>query len=152
MTGRMMAVVAATVAIVVATGGCAREPSEPPVERWSRDGRQVDMNEIESYAGLAHCGWQSVRFLDLSWPPGSGTPGQRQYVRDPEGALDRPALQQSFEAEATLPPDAAATGYERDGMALWLADSDAERTAYLVDVASGKVESWPRADPPFGCD
>ncbi len=136
--------------------GCARqEAASSPAEPWTRDGQAVGMDVIESHDGERHCGWQKARFLGLSSPIHSapaGTPGVAQYVRDPEGVLDRADLRTAFRPNAVLPPDAEPTGYQRNGTELWLADSDRHLMAYLVSEDSGRAEAWPRADPPIGCD
>jgi hypothetical protein len=140
---------------VAALAGCVRTPSSTPVESWTRDGRSVSTDVISSYDGAAHCEWQRVRFLHLSAPlhqAAEGEPRSAQYVRDPEGVLKDEFLRSAFRTGATLPVDARPTGYQRQGTALWLADSDRESTAYLVTEDPRTVEAWPRARPNIGCD
>jgi hypothetical protein len=86
------------------------------------------------------------------WPLSGESEQRRQFVRDPEGVTGVPELRQGFRADAELPTDAAPTGYENDGTELWLAASDQNVRAYLVSESGEKVEAWPRADPPVGCD
>lgn len=154
---RSIAVVASGAAVLAtaALSGCVREPPSSHAEPWTRNGEMVNTNIIWTYDGPGHCEWQDARFLELSWPIYSAPDGQpkaAQYVRDPDGVLGREPLSAAFRTGVTLPDDAEPTGYERDGMALWLAESDRESTAYLVTESPYSVEAWPRADPASGCD
>ncbi|MBE1491393.1 hypothetical protein [Plantactinospora soyae] len=154
---RRFLVVAAFWAVLATTtlAGCVGTAESAPAESWTRNGETVDIEVISTNDGPAHCEWQRARFLQISWPIYSapdGQPRSAQYVRDPEGVLGHEALRRAFRSGATLPEDAIPTGYERDGTALWLADSDRETTAYLVTEDPPRVEAWPRADPPLGCD
>jgi hypothetical protein len=145
--------VGAALALLVA--GCVREAASTPAETWTRDGEPVSLDVISTYQGSGHCGWEKTRFLVVSRPiymAPEGAPPSAQFVRDPDGLLGRDSLRAAFKADAKLPDDAEPTGYEREGTALWLADSDRESTAYLVSENQRTVEAWPRADPPIGCD
>nr|MDT0663349.1 hypothetical protein [Micromonospora sp. DSM 115978] len=136
---------------VLLMAGCGADDGLPTGD-WRHNGAEVSAAKIESYAGDDHCDWQEAHFLHVVWPL-SGESGQRrQFVRDPEGVTGVPELRQGFRADAELPTDAAPTGYENDGTELWLAGSDQDVRAYLVSESGEKVEAWPRADPPVGCD
>ncbi|SNT37869.1 hypothetical protein SAMN05421812_105147 [Asanoa hainanensis] len=136
--------------------GCTRQETPySPAEQWTRDGAAVSSDVISSHNGDRQCDWEAARFLRLSFPVYSAPTGQSkvaQYVRDPEGVLDRADLRDAFQSAATLPSDARSTGYRRDDTELWLADSDRHRVAYLVRQGPRQVEAWPRVDPPMGCD
>lgn len=132
--------------------GCTsqNEPTGP----WSLADETVGLEEIESSSGPDHCEWQDAHFLSVAWPPntdGSARTERRQYVRDPEGVLPRAELRERFRADAELPADARATGYENDGWELWFAASDDTATAYLVADNGNKVEAWPRDAPGLAC-
>ena len=110
---------------------------------------------LHMYEGMEHCGWTSITVLSVGWPVG-GTDGSgdttRQYVRDPQGLLGS-MTDGTFRADASLPEDAADTGYHRGDWQLWVAPSDADRAVYVVNAdpaAQGVVERWPRAS--IGCD
>ena len=153
----MAGIAAAALAVVAAIvlGGCVRDEPSGHAEPWTRDGEPVSIDVISTNDGPVHCGWQQARFLHVSTPiytAPTGKPRSAQYVRDPDGVLGRESLRLAFRAEAILPADAEPTGYERDGTALWLAESDRDSTAYLVTGNPRQVEAWPLADPPIGCD
>lgn len=121
------------------------------------DGRLV----MHSYEGAEHCGWASATIISLSWPVGTETSGgehTRQYVRDPQGIFSMSfvatRIAGSFDGDATLPDDAADTGYHRGDWQLWVAPSDAGRAVYLVnaDPAAQVVERWARAVDVIACD
>ena len=122
------------------------------------DGRLV----MHSYEGAEHCGWTSATFLSLSWPVGTETSGgehTRQYVRDPQGifgmSFAATRIAGSFDGDATLPDDAADTGYHRGDWQLWIAPNSADRAVYLVNAdpaAQGVVERWARAVDVIACD
>lgn len=121
----------------------ARLTDSGPYEIWTdRDGRRVPVARLTSYAGAAHCGWESVHFL------GTGRyEDSRLYVRDPDGVLDKALLTAPYDGDATLPDDAHDTGYRFGDQGLWLADDLS--TAY-VRTPDG-VEAWPRAKDGLGC-
>jgi hypothetical protein len=117
---------------------------------------------IHTMNGLSHCDWESVVFLDMSWPPGTivgehirdgfakGT--YRQYVRDPDGVLEDFEFATTFAENAPLPSDARPTGLHRGPWQLWVSPSESDRAAYLVK--GGKAERWPRAtgNRPITCN
>ena len=113
--------------LLVAGTGCGpgqvaeeREPAGP----WSLDGKPVGRQQMNSYSGYDHCGWQSVHFLEVSWPPELPRDDphhhRRTFVKDPEAVLGhKPYLHERYRAGVALPADAVATGYQNDGYALW---------------------------------
>ncbi|MDQ3973454.1 MAG: hypothetical protein M3276_03825 [Actinomycetota bacterium] len=89
----------------------ASADSEIATRVWTdRQGNRLPTSTITSFRGHEHCDWQSVTFLHL----GDGQ-AARQYVRDPQGVLERPGLVQPFDGNATLPGDAIDTGYVKPG-------------------------------------
>jgi hypothetical protein len=145
--------VALVAAILLA--GCVRDEPGGYAEPWNRNGEPVSIDVVSTNDGSPHCGWQKARFLHVYAPvytAPAGQPKSAQYVRDPDGVLGDESLRRGFRGGATLPADAAPTGYERDGTALWLAESDRASTAYLVTENPRRGEAWPRADPSKGCD
>ncbi|GIF66624.1 hypothetical protein Ais01nite_46590 [Asanoa ishikariensis] len=126
-------------------------PERYPGPTWTRDGRDVDSEELNSIAGPDHCGWESAVMLHLGWPLGtvSRTSAQiRQYIRDPDQVI-RYGVSGKVEIGVDLPPDAQDTGYRNGALELWLAESD-PHAAFLR--AGDEVERWPRADPVVACD
>lgn len=125
---------------------------------WTHDGSLVSSAVIDMSAGPAHCGWDRMTILDLGWPLGSPWgPGGRQYVRDPSRwlGLYQAGPGHSFDPSqidlhAALPSDAEATGYKAGPVELYLSATDENRVAYLVGL--GRVERWPRIDPPVACE
>jgi hypothetical protein len=135
-------------AVLALTAGCGRDAPDP--DRWWRAGAETDV--VRTYRGSTHCDWQDVTFMTIGWPLGQPPKrdASRAYVRDPKGALDKPALRDAFRPAATVPPDAAPSGYVNDdGQQLWLAPSDQEQIAYLV--AADRVEGWPRLPESIPC-
>jgi Immunoglobulin-like domain of bacterial spore germination len=137
-----------------AVEGVWRDANGDPVP----DGRPVtEPLVLDTFEGAEHCGWTSVTFMTMGWPPGSEATGPgtyRQYYRDPSGVLS-PSSTGSFAPNAALPTDAASTGFHRHGWQLWVAPSDSAEAVYVVngDPATGAVvERWPRAVVPIGCD
>jgi hypothetical protein len=127
-------------------------PPAWPGKPWTKDGRTVGWAELESSAGPAHCGWDSLTLMGVGWPLGtvSTTSAQeRQYVRDPGGTLKTPNLLGTWARNPTLPADARDTGYRYGALKLYLAPSDQDTYAYLVAPADS--ERWPRSEPQTLC-
>ena len=121
----------------------------PPGYLWyDPDGDPVpfDSGIISVWQGWDHCEWQAAAFLNVGWP--LGTPPEtvddrRQYIRRGPTVIGNVYFADPYEADATLPHDAAFTGYVAEtGMELWLAPSDQDQIAYLV--FDDHVEAWPR--------
>jgi hypothetical protein len=112
---------------------------------------------LHAFEGAEHCGWTSVTFMTMGWPPGTPTADSgsyREYYRDPSGVLSI-SHTESFAPNAALPSDAAPTGFHRHGWELWVAPSDSHDAVYVVDgdpAAGAVVERWPRAVDPILCD
>jgi hypothetical protein len=108
---------------------------------------------IDVKSGPEHCDWTDVRFLDVVWPLGEVVTGYsaavRQYVWDPGGAHGFD-LRGTPERDAVPPADAVDTGFRRDAVELWIADSDADRYVYLRQ-SDGSFERWPRSEQLNGC-
>jgi|SRR5438874_4138562 len=122
-------------------------PPAYPGYRWTRDGHEAGEFELTSIAGPAHCGWQSATMLFLAWPIGTvATSGDqtRQYVRDPQGVLHG-TYRDRLVLHASLPADAASTGYRLGSIELYLAPEREGDAIYVVAPAG--AERWPRADP-----
>lgn len=118
---------------------------------WTRGGRPVSDNELNTRAGPDHCGWGSATFMLLAWPPGtfaSTAADARQYIRDPQRSI-RGTFKVPFERNVTLPSEARSTGYRLGAVELYLSPTDQDRWVYLVGPSD--VERWPRSDPMTGC-
>jgi len=117
------------------------------------DGDGEDGISMSSMPGAEHCGWESVTFVEVAWPPGSVEPPDgdvRQFVGDPDGILDGlDNLSGSYEDPANAPPDVVATGVHTDDVELWIAGSDPD--AIFLRNSSGTYQRWPRADPKVLC-
>lgn len=126
-------------------------PPQPyPGPRWTKDGRPVDGQELNSIAGPDHCGWQGAALMHLGWPLGtvSHTSAEsRQFIRDPDGVIDQ-GLRDKLAIAIDLPPDAQDTGYRNGELELWLSPSEPD-AGYLR--VGEDVERWPRADPVRAC-
>lgn len=146
--------VALLVAVVVLD--LVRKPTPHPFEDdWHySDGRVVPNNDpfvLSVYRGHEHCDWEEAVFAEMSWPPGTevnppisvGGPDVRQFVRDPEAAVDE-ALADNFDPSATLPEDAEPTGFERGAWRIFVSESTADRFIYLVSDEG--VERWPSSE------
>lgn len=125
-------------------------PSPYPGPTWTKDGRAVDGQELNSIAGPDHCDWQSAVIMHLGWPLGTVSRSSaevRQFIRDPDGVID-PSLRNRLAIAIDLAADATDTGYRNGDLELWLSPSTPD-AAYLR--VGDDVERWPRADPVIAC-
>lgn len=134
--------------------GSVAEYFSPPVRypgpTWTRGGRPVDGQELNSIAGPDHCDWQSAVIMHLGWPLGTVSRSSteiRQFIRDPDGVI-KYGTRHTLAIAVDLPNDARDTGYRNGELELWLSPSDPD-AAYLR--AGDNVERWPRADPVVAC-
>jgi hypothetical protein len=112
------------------------------IQVWTdRDGVPVSTERLQSYAGSAHCDWESVTFLQL------GSDWTNSYVRRPTSELID-YLVVPYREHVALPDDTDPTGFQRDGKRLWLSD---DRTIAYVGSDPADVEAWPREIKPIGC-
>lgn len=121
---------------------------------WTIDGERVADGVIITHVGPEHCGWESARLLHIGDPLGSAKESGRdvnQYIRDPEGVFSGFAdrFSTTYDPEAVLPGGAEFSGYARNGVELWISESQLDTAVYMVD--GSRVERWPRADPIFLC-
>jgi hypothetical protein len=144
------------VAVLLAVGlaGCAlpwssetsdwREPWTDPA------GNAVSEDVLVSFPGPDHCGWGSLVFLHVGWPPGTAAAlgDVRQYLRDPDGLLGPEPLLTTFDEDSELPADAEDTGYRHGEVELWLS---ASRTEAAFLVRANRVERWARARELIAC-
>jgi hypothetical protein len=106
---------------------------------------------VHVFSGHEHCGWTSITFMHLAWPPGKRVTSfdhVRQFMRDPNGAYGGPGLSGSLDLRAELPADAQNTGFHQEGWTLWV-DPEGD---FVYLVSDNRVERWPRADPPVLCE
>ncbi|MDT7572208.1 MAG: hypothetical protein QOE05_2382 [Actinomycetota bacterium] len=113
-----------------------------PGKPWEKYGEPVPPQDLSLAQGPSHCQWEGALFLGGAVLP-AGKAG-REWTRDPEGVLTHyPRSKQEFQAHATLPDDAAPTGYTRGDVELWLAPSDEGAYVYLVNARDRTdVERW----------
>jgi hypothetical protein len=126
-------------------------PPGSPGYTWTWNGRPVSAGELYTFAGPAHCGWQSATMLFVGWPPGtaSTTAGEaRQYIRDPNGVFES-GFRGRLARNATVPADARPTGYRYGAIEIYLSPSDQDEAIYLVSPSDR--ERWPRSDPKIFC-
>ncbi|GAA1827581.1 hypothetical protein GCM10009682_53560 [Luedemannella flava] len=125
-------------------------PKEFPGPTWTKKGKSVDNNELNSIAGSDHCGWESAVMMHLGWPLGTvakTSATMRQFIRDPGGVItDR--FQPGLKLHVSMPPDGKDTGYRNGDLELWLAPSDPDGAYLRVD---SDVERWPIANPVVAC-
>jgi hypothetical protein len=117
-----------------------------PGQPWFRDGRQVLHTELSVAAGPEHCSWQAAAYLGGSALPAPRDEHGSLWARDPNGVLSHfPKAQQDFRSPATLPSDAAFTGYHQGPVEVWTAPSDGSEYIYLVNGENRRdVERWVR--------
>lgn len=131
----------------------------PSTDVWqTANGCLVRVDVLYGSRGVAHCGWESVRFLWTGRPVGSRMPERfvetgptdtlLHFVRDPGGAY-KPELAQAFASDAALPAGAVDTGFRQDGSELWIVPGD-DSSVYLR--TGDAVERWPRDPEPFLCE
>lgn len=116
---------------------------------WTKEGADVDREEISAGAGPEHCSWEKAVFLHLGWPMGTvsqTSKESRQYIRDPGNVIE--ADMPDLDRAATLPNDAEDTEYRLGDLQLWLAPSDADGAYFRL---GDDVERWPLANPPIAC-
>ncbi len=155
--GRRLLLVSVLVACSLCLASCTggrqfAHPAPWPGIPWTHDDHSVSTSVIDAAAGPSHCGWQSVTFLTMGWPLGTRAANaaqSREYVRDPKGLVGHFGLRSSLDLHATLPSDARSTGYVDGSARLYLAPSDDDVAAYIVQGAT--VERWPRSDPMTLC-
>lgn len=125
-------------------------PRAYPGPTWTKDGRSVGSEELNTIAGPDHCDWQSAVMMHLGWPLGTVSKtadDSRQFIRDPDGVIDT-KLRDKLGTGVALPADAKDTSYRHGELELWLSPSEPD-AAYLRVGES--VEHWPRADPLVAC-
>ena len=108
---------------------------EMGVQIWEDGGgHRVPTTEVTSFQGADHCDWQDITFLMLG-----GERKGRQFLRDVDGEL-ADLTRTTYDGTATLPGDARATGFRREGRVLWVTRD----AAYLVRLSDpADVERWP---------
>lgn len=121
---------------------------------WDVDGEPVSPEIIISLIGPAHCEWESATLLHIGSPLGSVMESGRdvnQYLRDPEGVFNglEDRLRSTYDPNADLPSDAKFSGYVRNGVELWVSQSQIDIAVYMVDGST--VERWPKAEPIILC-
>lgn len=116
---------------------------------WSdASGRPVPTTDVRSFPGAEHCDWQDVTWLLV----GQESDSDRDFDTYVSGYKEEfgDALVTEPESSATLPEDAANTGWQRDGREVWLGEDP--RAAYLVSVDDpSDVQLWPAASRRIGC-
>jgi hypothetical protein len=122
-------------------------PPGHPGYGWSRDGHgAVDNAELATFGGPAHCGWQSATMMFIGWPIGTNAATfaqARYYLRDPQGVIGV-EYRDRLVRNATLPTDAASTGYRLGPIQIYLSPSEQDEAIYVV--APSAAERWPRVD------
>lgn len=116
------------------------------------EGNLVSSRVINVIRGPEHCGWQSSVWMHVGWPLGTQADTAadiRQYVRDPQNVLPDTGTRASLDTGVQVPPDAAPTGYETDGVLLWLGADDGDDAIYIV--FDDHAERWPRTAQVIAC-
>ena len=121
---------------------------------WTIDGRQVPGEIIITHAGPEHCDWESASFLHIGSPLGTIQESGRdvnQYVRDPERILSqlKDRFRTTYDPKADLPVDAEYSGYMKNGVELWISQSQLDTAIYMVDGSN--VGRWPKTEPIILC-
>lgn len=116
--------------------------------KWRENGEPAAELRILMHAGKqieGECEFEDAVHL-LKESPDVAPARYKEWIRDRHGVLggDR-RLQREFRSPATLPSDAKASGFETDLFELWLAPSDEDQYAYIVNKGDrGDVERWVR--------
>ena len=142
-------VVLITVSMCVIATGCSSAPARELGGEWQFSGNVAPDAKVASYMGDGHCDTESVEFLSVASPVAATV---RRYVRDLDGAVSESVIGGAYIPDARLPPDAGPSGYSNNDLELWLAPSDSERYAYLVDTTASTAQAWPRVNDNLGCD
>ena len=121
---------------------------------WTLNGELAPKGTIITFKGLEHCEWESANLLVIGSPLGSVMESGRdenQYIRDPEGVFSqfKARFRATYEPDAQLPGDAEFSGYVKNGVELWISQSQLDTAIYMVDGSS--VERWPKAEPIILC-
>ncbi len=131
-----------------------RTVTQPGANVWKINGQLAPTETIISITGPGHCDWESATLLHIGSPLGSVMESGRdvhQYLGDPEGIFaqltDR--LRSTYDPNADLPNDAKFSGYVRNGVELWVSQSQIDEAIYMVD--GSRVERWPKAEPIILC-
>jgi hypothetical protein len=138
--------------------GFVRDPGRAPFDEdadrpWCDEaglGRSISRDQLrmstrypcgEGRAAILHVGQPlgTVRDRLLRW----------DYVRDPADAfLELGWVAERYDGHASLPRDAADTGWTNGNVDLWIRPSELDRAVYLV--RGEHVERWPRANEWWG--
>ncbi|MDP9321611.1 MAG: hypothetical protein M3P16_11010 [Chloroflexota bacterium] len=120
-------------------------PPGHPGYGWSRDGHgPVDSAELATFGGPDHCHWQSATMMFIGWPIGTNATTfaqARYYLRDPQGVIGVD-FRDRLVRNATLPTDAAPTGYRLGPIQIFLSPGDQDEAIYVVSPSG--AERWPR--------
>jgi hypothetical protein len=138
-------------------GGFERDPVAAPFDDAPRPwcdgdgrGREIRAQQLAMITRYP-CDAGHAAILTVGRPLGAAIDrlARWEYVRDPAGEfLAQGWLTAPFEGAASLPADAAYTGWTNGNVDLWTSPNDLDRAVYLVrgDV----VERWPRAADEWG--
>lgn len=135
-----------------------RDPKGSPFDenadrRWcdaAGRGRVISRNQLNLFTRYP-CDHGHAAILQIGRPLGATFDPlvHWEYVRDPANEfLERQWVTERFDGAATLPDDAADSGWTNGNIDLWLSPSDLDRAVYIV--RNGTVERWPRAAAGWG--
>jgi hypothetical protein len=127
---------------VIAYRACPGKEFDPQDGRTTDNAPWLDAaglltNQVTSFAGPGHCGWQSTTWLNV---------GKRVYIRDPLGVLAGHTVGPLLR-NAVLPADARPSGFRSGDRELFIGDTD----LFVWIKSSRGVERWPRAGADIGC-
>ncbi len=96
-----------------------------------------------------HC-WPDLETLIVGSPIGASTrhTEARTYRRDPKGETSEGVPDPRLDLDAVLSPEAASTGYNHEGRAIWIDEAD-DSLVYIVK--GDTVEAWPRDRRDLAC-
>lgn len=121
--------------------------------RWcdaDGQGRLIASNQVGLLTRYP-CDQGRAAILRIGRPLGTTLNGLTpwDYVRDPAGEfLAEHWLTDRYDATATMPKDAAYTGWTNGNIELWISPTEFDRAIYVV--RGDAIERWPRATETWG--
>lgn len=138
--GRTFSLALAFLGSLMAACGGSNSLDDDLIGEWERADGRTDGTEVMVFRGFEHCGTENMVELTVTTDP---PVLRRHYLRDPDGAMRRFselwAGMEPFSELESVPANAVDTGFERDGVRLWLETDHSAAYFEFEDT----VEHWP---------